>query len=105
MLGYIFTLNDGAIYWKNFKQHIMIDSVCKAEYIMTSNAVKEAVWLWKFIDELEVESSINGPVLLYYDSIGTIAQVKEPKSHQCTKHILYFYHLIQKIMDRGDIDL
>ena len=49
--------------------------------------------------------SIDGLVLLYCDSTGAIAQAKEPKFHQCTKHILCRYHLIQEIMDRGDVDL
>ena len=49
--------------------------------------------------------SLDGPVLLYYDSTDAIAQVKESKSHQQTKYILYHYHLIREIMDRGDIEL
>ena len=73
MSRYIFILNDGAIYWNSFKQHTMMDSVCKAEYITASEVVKEAIWLWKFIDELEVAPSIDGPILLYYNSTDTIA--------------------------------
>ena len=83
----------------------MADSICEAEYITTSDAVKEAVWLQKFIDELGVASSINGSVLLYCDNTGAIAQAKELRSHQRTKHILRRYHFIRKIMDRGDVDL
>ena len=37
MLGYIFTLNRGAICWKSSKQHTAADSVCKAEYNVASN--------------------------------------------------------------------
>ena len=59
--GYIFTLNDGAICWKSSKQHTMADSVCEAEYIAASDAAKEAVWLRKFITELGVAPSLNGP--------------------------------------------
>ena len=65
----------------------MTDSVCEVEYIVASDVVKEAVWLRKFIGELEVASSIDGLVLLYYNSTRAIAQVKESKSHQCTKYI------------------
>ena len=103
--GYIFTLNGGAICWKSSKQHTVADSVCEAEYIAASDAAKEAVWLRKFINELGVAPSLDGPVLLYCDSTGAIAQVKEPKAHQWTKHILRRFHLVREIVDRGDIDL
>ena len=83
----------------------MADSVCEVEYITASDAAKKVVWLRKFIIELEVEPSLDDLIPLYYDSTGAIAQAKEPKAHQRTKHILCHYHLIQKIMDRGDVDL
>ena len=67
--------------------------------------MKKAIWLWKFISELEVAPSIDGLVLLYCDSNGAIAQVKVLKFHQCIKHILRRYDLIQEIVDRDDIDL
>ena len=75
------------------------------EYIAASNAAKEVVWLRKFIDELRVAPSIDGPVLFYCNNTGSIAQAKESKAHQRTKYILHRYHLIQKIIDRDDIDL
>ena len=103
--GFIFTLNGGAVCWKSSKQHTVADSVCEAEYIAASDAAKEAVWLRKFITELGVAPSLVGPVLLYCDSSGAIAQAKEPKAHQRTKHILCYYHLIREIVDRGDVDL
>ena len=103
--GYIFTLNGGAICWKSFKQHTVADSVYETEYIAASDAVKEAMWLRKFINKLGVAPSLDGPVLLYCDSTGAIAQAKEPKAHQRTKHILRHFHLIREIVDRGDVDL
>ena len=81
VLDYIFTLNGGAICWKSYKQHIVVDSVCEAEYIAASDATKEAVWLKKFITEFRVAPSLDGLVLLYYDNTGAIAQAKEPKVH------------------------
>ena len=56
-------------------------------------------------EELCIYKWTNGPVLLYCDSSGAIAQAKEPKAHQRTKHILRRYHLIREIVDRGDVDL
>ena len=83
----------------------MADSVCEAEYIAASDATKEVVWLRKFIIELEIIPSIDGPVLLYCDSSNAIAQMKEPKSHHRTKHVLRHYHLVWEIMNRDDIEL
>ena len=105
MSGFVFTLNGGAVCWKSSKQHTVADSVCEAEYIAASDAAKEAVLLKKFITELGVAPSLVGPVLLYCESSGAIAQAKESKAHQRTKHILRRYHLIRKIVDRGDVDL
>ena len=105
MLGYVFILNGGAICWKSFKQHTVADSVCEVEYIAASDAAKEAVWLQKFIIELEVVPSIDGPILLHCDSSSAIARAKEPKSHHHTKHILRRYHLVREIVNRSDIEL
>ena len=55
----------------------MADSVREVEYIAASDVVKKAMWLRKFITELRVAPSLNGPILLYYDSTGAIAQVKD----------------------------
>ena len=49
--------------------------------------------------------SLDGPVPVYCDSTRAIAQAKEPKSHQRTKHILHRFHLVREIVERGDINL
>ena len=103
--GFVFTLNGGAICWKSSKQATVADSVCEAEDIAASDAAKEAVWLQKFLGELGVAPSLDGPIPVYCDSTGAIAQAREPKSHQRTKHILRCYHLVREIIERGDIDL
>ena len=36
------------------------------------------------------------------DNNRTIAQAKEPRSHHKSKHILRCFHLIKKIISRGD---
>ena len=105
MSGFVFTLNGGAVCWKSSKQHSVADSVCEAEYVAASDAAKEAVWIKKFVNQLGVAPSINGPVLLYCDNTGAIAQAKEPKSHHRTKHILRRYHLVREIVERGDVNL
>jgi hypothetical protein len=72
----------------------------EAEYIAASEAAKEAVWIRKFVSKLGVVPSASSPMDLYCDNSGAIAQAKEPRSHQKSKHILRY--LICEIIDRGD---
>ena len=91
--------------WKSSKQETVTDSTTEAEYIAASEAAKEAVWIRKFVSELGVVPSASSPVDLYYDNSGAIAQAKEPRSHQKSKHVLQRYHLIREIIDRGDVKI
>ncbi|KAK8669710.1 hypothetical protein V6N13_107134 [Hibiscus sabdariffa] len=103
--GYVFRLNGGAVSWKSSKQDTVADSTTEAEYIAASEAAKEAVWIKKFITELGVVPSISDALELYCDNNGAIAQAKEPRSHQRSKHILRRFHLIREIVDRGDVEI
>ncbi|KAK8655979.1 hypothetical protein V6N13_108541 [Hibiscus sabdariffa] len=103
--GFVFRLNGGAVSWKSSKQDTVADSTTEAEYIAASEAAKEAVWIKKFVTELGVVPSISDALELYCDNNGAIAQAKEPRSHQRSKHILRRFHLIREIVDRGDVEI
>jgi hypothetical protein len=55
------------------------------------------------VTELRVVPSTSGPLELYCDNNGVIAQAKEPQSHQKLKHVLRKYHLICEIVEKADI--
>ncbi|KAK8656175.1 hypothetical protein V6N13_108732 [Hibiscus sabdariffa] len=92
--GFVFCLNGGAVSWKSSKQDTVADSTIEAKYITASEAAKEAVWIKKFISKLGVVPSTSDAIELYCDNNGAIAQAKEPRSHQRSKHILNRFHLI-----------
>ncbi|KAK8708413.1 hypothetical protein V6N13_059455 [Hibiscus sabdariffa] len=81
------------------------DSRSQSGFVFCLNGAKEAVWIKKFITELGVIPSISDAVDLYCDNNGAIAQAKEPRSHQRSKHILRRFHLIREIIDRGDVEI
>jgi len=91
--------------WKSSKQDTFADSTTEAEYVAASSAAKEAVWIKNFISELGIVPSIVDSIGLYCDNNGAIAQAKEPRSYQRSKHILRRYHLIREIIDRGDVKI
>jgi hypothetical protein len=75
----------------------------EAEYIATSEAAKEVVWIRNFVSELGVVPSVSSPMDLYYDNSEVITQAKESRAHKKVKHVLRCYHLICEIIDRGDV--
>ena len=81
--------------WRSSKQDPVADSTIEAEYIATSDAAKEAIWIKNFIFRLGVVPCITNLVDVYCDNNGAIAQAKEPISHQRSKHILSLFHLIR----------
>jgi hypothetical protein len=91
--------------WKSSKQETIADSATEVKYIAASEATKEVVWIRNFVSELGVVSSCSSPIDLYCDNNGAIAQAKEPRSHQKSKHILRRYHLIREIVKRGDVKI
>ncbi|TYK06523.1 retrovirus-related pol polyprotein from transposon tnt 1-94 [Cucumis melo var. makuwa] len=99
----VFTLNRGAIVWRSIKQGCTADSTMKVEYVVACEIAKEAVWLRKFLHDLEVVPNMNLPITLYCDNGGTVANSKEPHSHKQGKHKERKYHLIREIVQRGDV--
>ncbi|KAL5554420.1 hypothetical protein UlMin_041821 [Ulmus minor] len=79
--GSVFTLNGGAIVWRSVKQSCVSDSTMEAEYVVASEAVKEAVWLRNFLRDLEIIPNLEQPMVVYCDNSGAIAN-KEISPYQ-----------------------
>ncbi|KAA0034880.1 gag/pol protein [Cucumis melo var. makuwa] len=92
--GSVFPLNGGAVVWRSIKQGCISDSIMEAEYVATCEATKDAVWLRKFLHDLEVIPNMNSSITLYCDSSGAVANSKEPRDHKRGKHIERKYRLI-----------
>ncbi|KAL0307463.1 UNVERIFIED_CONTAM: Retrovirus-related Pol polyprotein from transposon RE2 [Sesamum angustifolium] len=75
--GFVFKLNGGVVAWKSSKQDTTTDSTTDAEYIVASEAAKEAVWIKNYIQELGMVPSIAEPVVIFCDNNGVIAQAKK----------------------------
>ena len=69
------------------KQSCIVDSTMEAEYVASCEAAKEAVWLRKFLSDLEVVPDLDKSITLYCDNSGVVANSKEPRSHKRGKHV------------------
>ncbi|KAK9177480.1 hypothetical protein WN944_029502 [Citrus x changshan-huyou] len=91
--GYVFTLGSGATSWMSVKQSCITDSTTKAEYVATSEAAKEAIWLCKFLRNLEVVPVVTAPLKLFCDNGGA-----EPKSLQRKKQTQIYKMIPQEFV-------
>ena len=94
--GFVFILNGGAVSRRNSKQDTVAYSTTEAEYIAASEAAKEGVWVKNFIYDLGVVEGASKPLNLCCGNSGAIAQVKEPRNHHKTQHILRHFNLIRE---------
>ena len=63
----------------------MSKSSTESEYVASSGACQEAVWLRRLLADIGLEQ--KGPSTIYEDNQGTIEFTKNPRFHNHTKHI------------------
>lgn len=101
--GYAFLIDRGAISWYSCKQEIVTLSTAEAEYIATTHAAKEAIWLRRLIFELFLLST--SPTTIYCDNQAAIKLANDDNYHARTKHIDIRFHFIQQVIADGTITL
>ncbi|KAA0040985.1 gag/pol protein [Cucumis melo var. makuwa] len=80
--GSVFILNEGVVVWCSIKQGCIVDSTMKTEYFASCEAAKEAVWLKKFLHDLEVVPNMNLSITLYCDNYKAVANSKKTSQPQ-----------------------
>lgn len=79
----------------------MSTSITKAEYIALGHAAREAVWIRKFINEIEIE--VVEDLTLFGDNEISIALTKNAESQHQTKHIDVQHHYIRGLVNEGEL--
>jgi hypothetical protein len=78
-------------------------SSCEAEYITSTGATCQAVWLHRLLEEM-VGVKVSPP-RIKMDNMSAIALSKNPILRDRSKHIKTRYHFIREYMERGDVVL
>ena len=71
--------------WNSRKQDIVAQLTAEAEYIATVEAINQAIWIRKIMNDLSQKQ--KGPTDILCDNQSTIAIVKNPVFHGKTKHM------------------
>ncbi|KAL4203461.1 hypothetical protein AMTRI_Chr01g104090 [Amborella trichopoda] len=95
---YVFILGGGAVSWKSKKQDIVALSTMESEFMACCLAVKEAMWIKKFLNQLNFHHVRCEAVQIFCDNTTAIYISKQPQFHKNSKHIKpYFYHLRNEV--------
>lgn len=101
--GFDFTICGGAILWDSRKQQTVALSTTEAEYMVLSEAGKEALHLSRFLKEL---GHLNLSIIkLYIDNFSVQKLATFPVFHSRTKHIHVRHHFVREVIKSGEIRL
>jgi hypothetical protein len=79
-------MGGGAISWSSKQQPIIVLSTIEVEYMASTQATKETIWMTKLMKELGYMKKMKAMVIRC-DNQGAISLTKNPMQHAQTKHI------------------
>ena len=104
--GFVFTFAGGPISWASRKQKSVTTSTAEAELMALVPATKHAIWLSKFLYEIE-RSQFIGPngrtVIMNEDNQAAIKMVNNNQISERSKHIDIGCHFVRERSENQDI--
>jgi hypothetical protein len=77
-------------------------STTESEYIATTEAIKESIWVKGVLEELRL---LDSKPVIYSDSQSCVHLCRNPMFHDRTKHIEIKYHFIRDKVTQGHINI
>ena len=99
--GYIFLLGSKQFAWNCSKQKVIALSSCEVEYISSTSAVCQGVWISRFMHELIEEFIENFDLCI--DNKSAIKISRNPIYHARTKHIEVRFHFIRNSVEEDKV--
>ena len=100
--SFCFLLNNCCISWKVQLQHVVALSTTEAEFMATTEAFKEGIWLKGILNEIQMKA---GKVNVYSDSQSSIHLCRNPVYHERSKHIDIRLFWIRDKIEEGELGL
>ena len=70
-----------------------------------TQATKEAIWIKRLLEELDLNNFNQKSITIYTDSQGGKALAKNAVYHSRTKHIDIQHHFVREKVDSGDVEI
>jgi hypothetical protein len=98
--GYVFNLFGGAISWMRKRHDVVALSTIDVEYMATTHASKEAIWLHRLCSSIRL---LQQDVRIDCDSQIATFLVKNPNYHSKTNHIDIQYHFVRDMVEEKKV--
>jgi hypothetical protein len=100
--GYVSMLGSSLISWKSKKYPSVSSSTTQAEYTGLYESGREAVWLIRLLQSLEIPHI--GSVSIMCDNQAAINLAKTEAFHDRIKHFRVHLHWIREVVKSGEVD-
>jgi len=100
-------VTSGLVHWQAKSQSVVALSTLEAEYIASSHATRESLWIRRILEEVANTMSINiskGPVPIGCDNQGAIKLIISGVVKQKSKHIDVKYHHVHDEQTKGSVN-
>ena len=99
-----------AISWSSKQQSYVALSSTEAEYLVLTQASKQALWVKRFLAEIDViwgkqRKRKPDPITIFADNQGSMALAKNPEFQCRTKHISIQQHFIREKVEEEEVQL
>lgn len=101
--GYVFLLYDGAISWACKKQPTVALSTTEAEYMASTAAIQEAIWVNNFMNEILKMNKTT--TVLFCDNKGAMGILNNNSYSSRTKHIDIKARFIRENLENKSIEI
>eukprot|EP00963_Diacronema_lutheri_P005897 scaffold470_cov465-Pavlova_lutheri.AAC.1 len=100
--GYAILIMGGLVAWQSKLQPTISLSTTEAEYQAATAAVKEALWMKNFIDQLLNPEKVE--IVVKVDNQSALRLLKNPQSVSRAKHIDVQHHFLRERAIREEVD-
>ncbi|KAJ8764618.1 hypothetical protein K2173_006700 [Erythroxylum novogranatense] len=101
--GYCFIFGSGCFSWCSKKQEMVAQSTAEAEFIATTAAANQALWLRKIMVDLQLKQDDSTEILV--DNQAAIAISQNPVFHGRTKHFNIKFYYLREVQKNGEVML
>ena len=101
--GFVALINGASVSWQLKCQPTVALLSTEAEYMVATQATKEAIWLHQLLSELGHPQ--KGATIICEDNSGCIKLAKNPIHHACTKHINIQHYFVREKVLSGEVKL